>query len=223
MPKMNLLRGTQVPLPGDPLPESIDTMAQTTVSFRVVPNVETARSILKQAEDELQPASAENPGLFLIGSGVDTVAYVADGSRGSSGRYRLNCINEPSAVEDQPSIGGIHTVSNGSRKKIITSTLPVKPYDRLVQVEGTLWGKVVGRVNVQIEIAGKRGALAQFEIKDDSSIHVSDVGRVPANTAPDIGLYIVGGLASEGQGQITLSVSSGWNYLSAVGHPISMA
>ena len=126
-------------------------------------------------------------------------------------------------MEDQPSINQRFIVKDGARKKVIGSTLSVKPYDRTVQVQATLWGKVVGRVNLQIMIGTRPSALVQFETKDDSTQHVSDIGLIPAGMAPDIGLYVVGGLASEGTGDITLSSSVGWNYLSAYATPTSMA
>ena len=180
--------------------------------------VASARARLTLAESAGKGASVEYPWYFHI-SGI---LYVASGEKNAStGRWVLRPVNEVEVVEDTRAIGETWNVAHSSWKSAIESTLPSRPYDRVVEVFGTLWGHTTGRVNLEARI-GEDRVFAQFPPGGDGSQTVVNSAIVRAGVSPEIHLGIAGGLPSEGSGTVYLSLTDRWNRLLVKASPISM-
>ncbi len=211
-----------VPNIGDPIADSLETLAQTIVSPRVVSNPDTAQSILQLAENEGKPATSDAPALFLIGVGTDRVLWTADGSRGASGKFALSPVNQTEFKEDTASIGQAYDVSPTQSHRVLRSSLAMKPYPRAVMAIGQLWGNVTGVVNLSLRIGENDTVFSQFQARDNSTQTVTNIGVIPANVTPDIAIWVTGGQPGEPTGHIYLGQSFQWNSLAVLAQPITI-
>ena len=213
-------RGVWVPGAGDDLLASWQTMAGQIGAYVPVASVAAARALLDEAQAAGIGATTSNPILFLIGSGVQKIAYVADGTKESS-KWVLAPLNESESVEQTYTLGTRLTVTSGQWSAMISSTLPARPYDRSVQVWGTAYGNVTGNVDLDIRIRDADDVLSRFSSGDAQSASVTNYGIIPANTAPGIRLGVRGG--SPSGGEIKLSADGRLNRLIVVATPITMS
>ena len=214
-------RGVWVPAAGDGLLEAWQTMAGSLGTFMPVASTEAASAALTAAEAAGMGATASNPLLFLVGSTVRKVAYVADGSK-TSGKWNLSPLNEVEAVEKSNS-GWSGTLAAGDRKVTVTSDLPARPYDRVALATVALYGHVTsGSLDVFVKIgAGALPAMSRLPYSNAASATAIDLGIIPANTAPSITAGVSGGAGSGGT--IGMSGADSWNRLQVVAFPISMS
>ena len=213
-------RGVWVPGANDDLLAGWQTMAGQIGAYVPVASVAAARALLDQAAAAGIGATTSNPILFLIGSGVQKIAYVADGTKESS-KWVLAPLNESESVEQTYTLGTGLTVTNGQFSTMISSTLPARPYDRSVQAWGTAYGNVTGNVDLDIRIRDADDVLSRFSSGDAQSASVTNYGIIPANTAPGIRLGVRGGGPSGGA--IKLSADGRLNRLIVVATPIMMS
>ena len=213
-------RGVWVPGANDDLLAGWQTMAGQIGAYVPVASVAAARALLDEAATAGMGATTSNPILFLIGSGVQKIAYVADGTKESS-KWVLAPLNESESVEQTYTLGTRLTVTNGQWSAMISSTLPARPYDRSVQVWGTAYGNVTGNVDLDIRIRDADDVLSRFSSGDAQSTSVTNYGIIPANTAPGIRLGVRGG--SPSGGEIKLSADGRLNRLIVVATPITMS
>ena len=213
-------RGVWVPGANDDLLAGWQTMAGQIGAYVPVASVAAARALLDEAATAGMGATTSNPILFLIGSGVQKIAYVADGTKESS-KWVLAPLNESESVEQTYTLGTRLTVTSGQWSAMISSTLPARPYDRSVQVWGTAYGNVTGNVDLDIRIRDADDVLSRFSSGDAQSTSVTNYGIIPANTAPGIRLGVRGG--SPSGGEIKLSADGRLNRLIVVATPITMS
>lgn len=213
-------RGVWVPAAGDGLLEGWATAAKQGGMYLPVASVAAARAALDQASTAGMGATTSNPILFLIGSGTQKIAYVADGTKEDS-KWVLAPLNESESVEQTYTLGTGLTVTAGQWSAMISSTLPARPYDRSVQAWGTAYGNVTGNVDLDIRIQNADDVLSRFSSGDSQSTSVTNYGIIPANTAPGIRLGVRGG--SPSGGAIKLSADGRLNRLIVVATPITMS
>ncbi len=222
-------RGVWVPAAGDGLLEGWATAAKQGGMYLPVASVAAARVALDLAQTAGMPATTSNPILFLIGSGAQKVAYTADGSKDTGGKWVLAPINEVEQIEETFTIGGTYTLANEGWKTLLVSGLPARPYDRAVQAFGTAWGYVPsGNVDLALWIGGDDETRATFTPGRSvaQSQTVINFGLIPANTAPDIQLGLRGTTGASGPGgggTISVTKHERWNRLVVTAQPITMS
>ena len=211
-------RGVWVPSTGDGLLAGWNTAASQLGVYMPVASTSAASTALTQAEAAGIGATTSNPILFLVGSGVKKVAYVADGTK-TDGKWNLAPLNEVSAVEQTYTLGTLLTVASGQWSTMISGALEAAPYDRAVQAWGTAYGNVTGNVDLDVRIQNRDDVLSRFSSGDAQSQSVTNFGIVPANIDPAVKMGVRGG---SGGGQVKLSTDGRLNRLIIMAFPISM-
>ena len=216
-------RGVWVPATGDGLLEAWETMASKIGAYMPVASTAAARAALNAAEAAGMGATSSNPILFLIGSGVAKVAYVADGTKTSS-KWNLAPLNEVQVDEQSWGKATTYSLSQGTFSSIITSQLPSAPFDRVVTATGYAYSVVnSGRVNLALRIGD---ATNQSEARIDGSgdpttTTVTNQGIIAADTAPVIRLGVVGD-SPHTSSSITLATADKLSRMVVTAFPISM-
>lgn len=210
-------RGVVLPGPGDDLLGGFAEAFASAGVVTVAASVAAARLALTSAQSAGATITPARPVYFNIGG----ILYLADGAK-QAGVWVLRPVNEVELVEQTKQIGSTFTVQPETFTPIITSSLQVRPYDRVIQAFGMLWGDVTGRVNLDVRI-GDDHVLAQFATGQNATQSATNTARIPAGQAPDIVLGLHGGLVSEGAGSVYLSRADKWNRLVVRADPITMA
>ena len=216
-------RGVWVPAAGDGLLEGWATAAKQGGVYLSVASVAAARTALDLAAAAGMGATTSNPMLFLVGSGVQKVAYVSDGTKSNS-VWVLAPLNEVE-VDEKSYTTGVHaSLTQFKFSAMITSDLPARPYDRIVTATGYAYGQVTaGRVNLGLRIGTATDqAEARFDPSDPCAVSVANSGIIRANTAPVIQLGVVGDHASISS-SIQLGTSGKLSRLVVTAYPITMS
>ena len=212
-------RGVWVPGAGDDLLEGWQTAAKQLGVYVPVASVAAAASALDLAQSAGMGATTSNPMLFLVGSGVQKIAYVADGSK-TDGKWNLAPLNEVEVDEQTYSRGTTGTIGDGVYSNMITSALPARPYDRVMTAVANAYGNITGNVDLCLQDGGTDISLARWSSGDRQSATVTNSGIIRANTAPAIRVGIRGGGPSGGS--VSLTSDSRLNRLVVTAYPISM-
>ena len=217
-------RGVWVPSTGDGLLEAWATMASRLGTWMQVASTAAARAALNAAEAAGMGATTNNPIMFLVGSGVEKVAYMADGSK-TSGKWNLAPLNRTGFAEDTASVTSVTGLAQFQMKQIIKSSLTAAPYDRVVLAMGQSYGRVTsGIVNLGLRIGSASDQPEARFLGGDASASaaVTNSGLVPANTAPNI---ILGAVGDKPGATSSVNVGSVDKHsrLVVIAFPISMA
>ena len=213
-------RGVWVPAVGDGLLEGWATAASQLGVYVPVASVSAARAFLDQAQTAGMPATTSNPVLFLVGSGAQKIAYVADGTKQSS-KWVLAPINEVEVDERTYTLGVTASVGSGVYSNMATTSLAARPYDRVMVATANAYGSVSGNVDLCLQDGGTDISLARWSAGDAQSATVTNSGIIPANTAPTVKVGVRGGSTSGGTAR--LSADARLNRLVVVAYPITMA
>lgn len=213
-------RGVWVPAAGDGLLEGWATAAKQGGLYLPVASVAAARAALDQAQAAGMGASTSNPMLFLVGSGVQKIAYVADGTKENL-KWVLAPLNETEVDERTYTLGVTTTIGAGSYSNMMTTGLPARPFDRVMVATANAYGNVTGNVDLCLQDGGTDISLARWDSGDAQSATVTNSGIIKANTAPSVRVGIRGGWPSGGK--VVLSQNSKLNRLVVVAYPITMS
>ena len=217
-------RGIWVPAAGDGLLEAWETMAAKIGAYMPVASPAAAREALDAAQAAGMGATASNPILFLIGSGVQKIAYVADGTKTSS-KWNLAPLNEVQVADDTystPSWSGYKdfTIAAGATSGMMSSSLPVAPYDRRVMVECAVYGNAKsGAPNIRLKLHDGKLFYGRFG-SDPNTIPAQGSCVIPANEAPSISVALHGGGSTASV--VALSGNENQSSLMVTAFPISM-
>ena len=211
MPELHW-KGPTIPSAGDDdLLAAWPTMLDTAGVITTCASVTAARTLLSTLP--AGTVTPTRPAYFDIGG----VFYKADGTK-NGGVWILKPWTEKEYVEQTVGSGETVTVANNQFKGILKSTLPIRPYDRMVTAQGLVWGVVTGEVSVDMRIGNDHVAATLWQ-GGNSQFSINS-GKILAGTAPDIEL---GALGSGNGGSIRVSVEDRWVRLIVTAEPVTMA
>ena len=209
------LRGVQIPAAGEAILPSLGEIARTTGSIRAVDSVAAARSILTGAETAGLAPSPQYPAYFDVAG----IIYRATGAK-TNGVWTLSPVNEVE-VKVNSYAGGTITRESGAQHALITSSLPARPYDRVVSAQGMVNASTSGTIGLRILILNTGGATARWETGAGLQTQTAiNSGVVPAGTDPQVILALTFG--GTGNSTATISSSADANRLIVEAKPITM-
>ena len=211
----HFLRGVQIPEAGEAILPSLGEIARTTGSIRAVDSVADARSILTGAETAGLAPSPQYPAYFDVAG----IIYRATGTK-SAGAWILGPVNEIEAHVNTTG-GGSITREPGAQHALITSSLPMRPYKRIVSAQGMVNASVTGTIGLRILILNQAGATARWETGAAQQTQtVINSGIVPAGVDPQVILALSFG--GTGNSTATISSAADANRLIVEAKPLTM-
>ena len=212
-------KGPVIPAVGDDLVASWPQFVDTAGVSIPASNLASARMKAETAIAAGTTIDATHLASFLIGgSGQPKRRYTMDGTRTSG---VLNMLKDDMVEGNEDSCaGGTITKGAGTQHTLITSSLPVQPYPRIVLALGMVNAGVSGVVGLKTLILNRDGQVSRWENGGGQQSQVSmNMGIIPAGTDPQIILA----LAFAGTGNSTATISSGAdaNRLTVFAWPIS--
>lgn len=219
-------RGVWVPAAGDDLLGGWATMASQLQVAVPVDSVDAAATLLTEAEAAGIGASASNPILFLVGSGVQKVAYTADGSK-TSGKWNLSSLNEVQVADDTYTTAWTgykdFSVASQAQSLMMKTSLEATPYDRRVTASVAAYGqRKSGAPMLRLKMHDGRLSFGRFDTDPDTATTPPLSCIIPANQAPSIEVHLHGGTSS-GASVVSLSGDERMSALMVTAFPISMS
>ena len=209
-------KGITIPAVGDDLVEAWPDAFDTAGVITVAASIAAARVMLTAAETEGHPITTATPVYFDIGG----IIYKADGTKNGN-VWILRPANEIEHAENVGSNDGTYTLAAGVKIQTIASTLPARPYDRMVMVTSAIYGSVTnGGIDVWAQI-NSNFQYARLPGGESSSGTAVNIGMIAAGTDPGIYAGVMGAAGSGGT--VALSGSGAWNTLAVLAFPISMS
>lgn len=207
-------KGMPIPAAGDDLLTAWRAYTDAAGIITTASSVAAARTALTAAVAAGATITPTTPAYFMIGG----VVYTADGTK-TAGVYKLSPINERELVSTPCTDSTTYSYASGLGARVVaTSTLPVRPYDRIVEVDGCLYGSVTGSVDLGIHIQTKRRYVRFSTGQNTQALHLTAV--VPAGTDPAINLIVFPRLSGS---SISLSGATDYVGLDVAASPITMA
>lgn len=204
------VKGGSVPEVGDALTASFEKYADSVGVITAASSVQAARAVLDSAVGKGVRVTSASPFYFNING----ILYVATGSKGGDGVWDLRPLSMPEMYADLSSAGGTFTLSSGQYQKLCKTSLPQRPYRRKVMVTGQCWANVTKQVDIEVWVHGKY-QRARFSVGEGSQI-AQCIGVVPANTVPDVGMWLRGGGVG---GTATVTAGDSWAVLNVLAIP----
>ena len=213
-------KGTIVPTAGDDLLAAWPVFADTAGIYIPCASVAEARVVLADAISKGAVVTPAAPAAFLIGSGPQRVLYIADGSKNAgTGAYQLSPVNERELISQPSTDNGTYTYADGMGARVVaTSTLSARPYDRMVEVDGCLYGAVTASVDLGIHIGTKRRYVRFTAGQNTQALHLT--AKVLAGVATTINLVVWPRLSGS---SIYLAGAEDYVGLDIATSPVSMA
>ncbi len=212
--KTDPLRGVQIPEAGEAILPSLGEIARTTGSIRAVESVAAARSILTGAETAGLAPTPQYPAYFDVAG----IIYRADGTK-SAGAWVLVPVSEREFVSTPSTDSATYTYASGFGARIVaTSPLAARGYDRMVEVDGCLYGSVTGSVDLGIHIGTKRRYVRFSTGQNTQTLRLT--AKVPAGTSPGINLVVYPRLPGS---SISLAGAEDYVGLDVAASPVAMA
>lgn len=219
-------RGIWIPTAGDGLIEAWATMAAQLGVGIPVASVEAAAEMLDAAQSAGIGASDSAPMTFLVGSGARRVQYTADGSKAPSGKWNLHSVNQVETKDDTYNTAWSgykdFSVLAQTQSGMMTSSLPVAPYDRRVTAQVATFGqRKAGAPMLRLRVHDGRMTYGRFD-NDPNTVTCPALSfDVPANETPSITVALHGG-SSSGTDTVSLSGDERMSALMVTAFPISM-
>jgi hypothetical protein len=180
-------------------------------------SVAAGREILSKAEAADHPPTAAHPAYLDVGG----VLYRSDGSKNGN-TWILRPINEVQAVEASVPINNTLKLGNGQYSGAAQVDLGVRPYDRIVQVSFTVWGRVAaGDVDATVLLLDRPYRARFPNDSTGATVTVTGIRVVPAGQDPKIRCGFTGAYGTGGT--FSISGDSAYSTLFALAHPRSMA
>lgn len=218
-------RGVWVPTAGDGLLAGWNTAASQLGVYMPVASVAAASAALTAAQSAGMGATTANPMLFLVGTTVDRVAYVADGTK-TGGKWNLAPLNKVETSNDTYNTAWSgyknFTVASQAQSTMMVSSLPAAPYDRLVTIQAMAYGqRISGAPMLRLEAHDGRLSYGRFDADPDTAGCPPLSCVIPANAAPNIRVSIHGGTSS-GNSVVSLAGDERMSALMVTAFPIAM-
>jgi hypothetical protein len=212
-------KGGTVPQAGDDLLDAWTVHDDAAGLIIGASSIAAARTLLEQAITDGATISTGNLATVLIGgSGEPRRSYTADGTR-AGGVLQLLKDDEVEVVENTYG-GGTITRAAGNQNAIITSTLPTRPYPRVVVAFSMVNAAVSGTIGLKTLILNRDGQTARWETGAAAQSQVSmNMGVIPAGTDPQIITALTFG--GTGNSTATVSSSADANRLTVIAFPTS--
>ena len=201
---------------GDGLLEAWKLLADTGIRPNVpVASVAAARTLLTQAEAQGIAPTSTTPAYFDING----IIYRSTGEK-NGGVWVLAPINETEVAVGKYG-GGTITRESGAQHALITSTLPSRPYDRIVTAQGMVNASVSGTIGLRILILNTGGATSRWATGSSAETQLAiNSGVVPAGADPQVILALSFG--GTGNSTATISTAADANRLIVEAKPITM-
>lgn len=208
-----------IPGPGDPLLEAWPKAFDTAGIITSATSVASARAILTAAIAAGAQVTPTTPAYFGIGAGDKRVLYSADGTK-NDGVYVLTAVNEVETDDQTYASTWSSTVGQDVFSGMMSTGLPVRPYDRRAIVDASIFGFAKsGAVDMCVQGHG-RIKLARLTPGDPQSVSATLQCVIPAGATPSIAVGVRGG--SGGGGSVQLSADARFNTLYVTATPITM-
>lgn len=180
-------------------------------------SVAAGREILSKAEAAGHTPTAAHPAYLDVGG----VLYRSDGSKNGA-TWILRPINEVQAVEASVVVANTLKLGNNQYSGAAQVDLGVRPYDRIVQISFTVWGRVTaGDIDATVYLLDRPYRARFPNDSSGASVTVTGVRVVPAGQDPKIRAGFTGAYGTGGTFSIT--GDSAYSTLFALANPRSMA
>jgi cystathionine beta-lyase/cystathionine gamma-synthase len=207
-------KGVPIPAAGDDLLAAWRAYTDAAGIIATASSVAAARTALTTAVAAGAAVTPTTPAFFMIGG----VVYTADGTQ-TGGVYKLAPINERELVSTPCTDTSTYTYASGMGACVIaTSTLSIRPYDRVVEVDGCAYGSVTGSVDLGIHIGTKHRYVRFSTGQNTAALHLTE--RVAAGADPGINLVVYPRLSGS---SIALSGATDYVGLDVAASPVTMA
>ncbi|MDU0347488.1 hypothetical protein [Actinomyces sp. MRS3W] len=214
-------KGIPVPDAGDSLLSAFRDMASVLGVISPMGSIAAARTALTAAENAGSPPTSEHPAYIDVGG----IIYRATGAKGSNQVWDLAPINQTEGYEDTVSAslaGTTITRTAGSQHALITSSLPTRPYNRLVVAWGMCNLDPTGTIGLRMLIRNTDGQTSRYETNGSAeSQSVFNMMSVPAGVDPQVILALSFG--GSGNSSARLSADRASTRLAVLAFPITMA
>ena len=210
-------KGVPVPEAGDDLLSAWTNALDAAGIVFPAQSVAAGREILSKAEAAGHPPTAAHPAYLDVGG----VLYRSDGSKNGN-TWILRPINEVQAVEASVPINNTLKLGNGQYSGAAQVDLGVRPYDRIVQVSFTVWGRVAaGDIDATVLLLDRPYRARFPNDSTGATVTVTGIRVVPAGQDPKIRCGFTGAYGTGGT--FSISGDSAYSTLFALAHPRSMA
>ena len=175
-------KGVPVPEAGDDLLSAWPAALDAAGIVFPAQSVAAGREILSKAEAAGHPPTAAHPAYLDVGG----VLYRSDGSKNGN-TWILRPINEVQAVEASVPINNTLKLGNGQYSGAAQVDLGVRPYDRIVQVSFTVWGRVAaGDIDATVLLLDRPYRARFPNDSTGATVTVTGIRVVPAGQDPKI-------------------------------------
>ena len=213
----NHWKGIPIPEAGDDLLSAWPNALDAAGVIFPAQSVAAGREILSKAEAAGHAPTAAHPAYLDVGG----VLYRSDGSKNGA-TWILRPINEVQAVEASVPINNTVKLGNGQYSGAAQVDLGVRPYDRIVQVSFTVWGRVTaGDIDATVLLLDRPYRARFPNDSTGATVTVTGVRVVPAGQDPKIRAGFTGAFGTGGTFSIT--GDSAYSTLFALANPRSMA
>lgn len=207
-------KGPTIPSEGDdPILTSFPTMLDTAGIIRRIGDPASARALLSTLPDGT--VTPTHPAYFDING----VFWVADGVK-ANGVWNLAPV---SPREFYPlAVGGEKSFSFAKAWDVYvvaTNTIPLRPYDRTLEIDASLLGQVTGDVDLGIHAGGSK-RYVRWPKNQTSSQSLHFVTTIPAGQSTAIQLVVQGGSAGS---SVSVPSSPYYGGLDVAASPIATA
>lgn len=213
----NTWNGVPVPDAGDGILSSLEAAFSAAGVIQPAASVAAARTALTAAETAGTTPTSAHPAFLDVGG----VIYRSTGQKTAAGVWSIAPINEPESVEQSYAGGTISRAAN-SQHALITSTLPVRPYDRTILAWGMVNAAVSGTVGLRLLMRNREGNTARWEQNESQSTQsVFNMDICPAGVDPQVILALSFGGTSASTARISTAADA--NRLMVIAFPRTMA
>lgn len=210
-------KGVPVPEAGDDLLSAWTNALDAAGIVFPAQSVAAGREILSKAEAAGHPPTAAHPAYLDVGG----ILYRSDGSKSGS-TWILRPINEVQAAESRVQLTNTLALKDREYSGATQVDIGVRPYDRLVQVAFTVWGRVAaGDIDATILIMDRQFRARFPNDSTGATVTVTGMVVVPAGKDPKIRAGFTGAYGKGGTFSVT--GDSPYSSITAIATPRSMA
>ena len=212
----NHWKGVPVPEAGDDLLSAWPSALDAAGIIFPAQSVAAGREILSKAEAAGHAPTAAHPAYLDVGG----VLYRSDGSKNGA-TWILRPINEVQAAEASVVVANTLKLGNNQYSGAAQVDLGVRPYDRIVQVSFTVWGRVsAGDIDATVLLLDRPYRARFPNDSTGASVTVTGIRVVPAGQDKKIRCGFTG--ANGTGGTFSISGDSAYSTLFATALPRSM-
>jgi hypothetical protein len=210
-------KGVPVPDAGDDLLAAWTNALDAAGIVFPAQSVAAGREILSKAEAAGHAPTAAHPAYLDVGG----ILYRSDGAKNGA-VWVLAPINEVQAVESRVQLTNTLALKDREYSGATQVDIGVRPYDRLVQVAFTVWGRVAaGDIDATILIMDRQFRARFPNDSTGATVTVTGMVVVPAGRDPKIRAGFTGAYGKGGTFSVT--GDSSYSSITSTATPRSMA